>query len=73
MFQRYEAKPNTSMTVGRSDQCELSLDDDRCAAVNARVIPSLNNTVSLLAEARMYRLIGMSNKPRGFVILLFFL
>lgn len=60
----FEAKPNASMTIGRSEQCDMVLEDDRCAMVNAR-IANENNRVCLVAEARMYRLIGMGFKPKS--------
>ena len=62
----FEAKPNAELTIGRQD-CDLILDDDRCAAVNARLIAT-NDAVLLIAEARMYRLIGMGFKPRSALV-----
>lgn len=65
----FEAKPNTSMTIGRSEQCDLVLDDDRCAVINARVV-NANHLISLVAEARMYQLIGMGFKTKSTQVLL---
>jgi len=64
----FEAKPNEVMTIGRKEDCHLVLEDDRCALVNARILATSSETVALVAEARMYRLIGMGFKPRSAVV-----
>jgi len=61
----FEAKPNAELKIGRRDDCDLHLDDDRCAALNARLMAMGTDAVVLVAEARMYRLIGMGFKPRS--------
>jgi hypothetical protein len=61
----YEAKQGSSMLIGRGEVCNLKLDDDRCALVNARLAPSTNvipPAVVLTPEARTYRLVGMGLK-----------
>lgn len=64
----FEAKPNEIMTIGRKDDCQLVLEDDRCANVNAKILAVSPDSVVLTAEARMYRLIGMGFKPRSAVV-----
>lgn len=63
----FEAKPNAEMTIGRQEDCDLHLEDDRCALVNARLKAS-GDSVVLTADARMYRLIGMGFKPRSALV-----
>ena len=62
----FEARPGSVFTIGRDGGCDLSLDDDRCEALNARIISQAVNGkqgVYLYPESRMYRLIGMRGKP----------
>lgn len=61
----YEAKHGSSSLIGRGDVCDLKLDDDRCALVNAKLAPSTGTippAVVLTPEARTYRLVGMGLK-----------
>ena len=64
----FEAKPNAAMTIGRREDCDLHLEDDRCAAINARILATSAESVAMVAEARMYRLIGMGFKPRSALV-----
>jgi hypothetical protein len=64
----FESKPGAQLTIGRKEGCDLILDDDRCAAVNARLVPGGQGEVVLVADARMYRLIGMGMKPKNMAV-----
>jgi hypothetical protein len=59
----FEGKPNATLSIGRQENCDLRLEDDRCSPVNAKLISSPDGSmISLHAEGRMYRLIGIGNK-----------
>ncbi|GBG29420.1 E3 ubiquitin-protein ligase MARCH11 [Hondaea fermentalgiana] len=61
----YDGKPGSSFSVGRSQSCDLRLDDDRCAALNALIHPVDEGGVSgirLQPRARMYELVGPSRR-----------
>jgi len=65
----FEAKPGGQLTIGRKDGCDMILDDDRCAALNARLVSGPNSeSVILVPEARLYRLIGMGMKPKNLLL-----
>lgn len=64
----FEAKPNSILTIGRREDCDLHLDDDRCAALNARLMAMGGESVMLVADARMYRMIGMGFKPKSTLV-----
>jgi len=64
----YDAKPGSTFTVGRAPassstrggHCDLLLDDDRCAELNAIIAPININGISgirLTPKARMYELV----------------
>ena len=62
----FEARSGSVFTIGRDQGCDLSLEDDRCERLNARIISQVVNGkqgVYLYPESRMYRLIGMRGKP----------
>lgn len=61
----FEARSGSVFTIGRDQGCDLSLEDDRCERLNARIVSQVVNGkqgVYLYPESRMYRLIGMRGK-----------
>lgn len=64
----FEVKDGSRFTIGSDPGCDLSLEDDRCMSLNARIEPGINQTngkwgVFLTPVSRMYRLIGVNGKP----------
>jgi len=61
----FEAKQGSTFSVGRTQGCDLRLDDDRCASLNAVLEPVFTENsmgIMLNPKARMYQLVGMGTK-----------
>lgn len=67
----FEVKKDSSFSIGRNADCDITLDDDRCAPVNI-LCKSVNKsnkdedsalgTLLLQPKARIYQLVGMGEK-----------
>mmetsp|Transcript_4694 Transcript_4694/g.8301 ORF Transcript_4694/g.8301 Transcript_4694/m.8301 type:complete len:641 (+) Transcript_4694:579-2501(+) len=65
----YEAKPNTSFSIGKQAICDLALADDRCKPVNAVLSPTFKDGVPgirIEPRERMYQLVGMGTKKTSY-------